>query len=62
MKKVVVAKKRHTRQYKSNPHSSENYGVRVKKSKSINYENNSKIYDVGNGYSRIEAIDRTKLF
>ncbi|WP_368262807.1 hypothetical protein [Clostridium disporicum] len=35
---------------------------RLKKSKAINLENNHIVHDLGNGYSIIEAIDKTKTF
>ena len=46
----------------TNPFPIETREERLKKSGAINLQDNCKIVDLGNGYSSIEPIDKTKTF
>lgn len=50
-----------TRQKLENPFSHMNYHERLVKSKAIDLTDNMIIEDLGNAYSKITAIDKTKL-
>jgi hypothetical protein len=60
MKKIIVSSNRQSREYKSNPHANSDLNSRLKKSNCIHYDENTKIYDLGNGYSRIVPNDKVK--
>ena len=53
MKKVVISNKRYSREYKTNPHASEDLKKRLKKSNCLYYDTNTAIKDLGNGYSLV---------
>jgi len=59
MKKVIVSDNRQSREYKSNPHLNSDLDSRLKKSNYVQYDKDTKIEDLGNGYSRI-IPQRTK--
>ena len=61
MKKINCDKKFTTRHDLANPYMDQPLEKRLKESKAINLKNNHKIIDLGNGYSRIEAIDKKKF-
>lgn len=51
-----------SREYLANPHADGDWFQRLVDSKAVDLRGNSVITDLGNGFSRIAAIDETKLF
>lgn len=61
MKKVVICKEPITREKLENPFLNDSLHDRLVKSKAIDLSNNHAIEDLGNGYCKILAIDKSKL-
>lgn len=58
---IKIKNTRISREYLANPFPKSTYSSRLIKSKSIDLKENCIFEDVGNGYSKITAIDRNKL-
>lgn len=61
-KKIKMLEKRMSLEYLANKFVDIPYKERLEISEAIDLKDNCIITDLGNGYSKIEPIDKTKLF
>jgi len=59
--KICIKEKPVTRQSLANPFS-ESYDERLIKTKAVDLRDNYKIEDLGNGYCKVEPIDKTQIY
>ncbi|WP_051507710.1 hypothetical protein [Clostridium botulinum] len=61
IKRVFNKNKHISRQYLANPFKNLLYHERLVKAGVVNIKNNSIIKDLGNGYGKVEIIDKSKF-